>query len=97
CSVRRAGDVAFVHNAKEQKSEAVKFIHAAASCAPKNDDRYWTSVRRELLWLQSWRADVDPPEAPMSGSSRRGVFGLVDRQFLETEFLKSLLSSTRMY
>jgi len=95
CTVRRAYDITFLHSAKEQGSEAVRFIHAIASRAPKNDDGYWNTARRELLWLQLWGPDVDSPESLSSGSSRRGVFGLVDRRFLETEFLKSLLSSMR--
>jgi protein transport protein SEC39 len=100
CSVRRAGDVAFVHNAKEQKSEAVKLIHAIASRATKNDkggEGHWAAARRELLWLQSWDLDGDVDSAETSSPGRRGLFGLVDRQFLETEFLKSLLASMRMF
>lgn len=94
CSVRRAGDLVFLRDAREQKSEAVKFINAVARRASQNnDDRYWLVARDELFWLWSWSAAETGPAPPQAGL---GVFGAVGWQFLETEFLKALLVATRM-
>ena len=94
CSIRRAGDLLFLHDARDQKSEASKFLHAVASRGPKGDDTYWVHVRRDLLWLWSWE-----PFESMSTSKRtgNGIFGAVDRQFIETELLREILTATRMF
>ncbi|CAJ2507979.1 Uu.00g091650.m01.CDS01 [Anthostomella pinea] len=92
CSVRRAGELAFLQDEREQIAEAVRFIHSLSNNGPKNDDKYWISARNELLWLRDWGAE----EA--SGSSHfriRGVFGQLRRDFLETECLKAFISNTR--
>jgi hypothetical protein len=92
CSVRRAGDLLYLRDVREQKSECTKLIHAIAGRGPKNDDAYWLSARRDLLWLWSWES---PDSVPSQGEPGRGILGTVDRQFVETEFLKGLLAATR--
>ena len=92
CSIRRAGDLFFLRDEREQKSEASKFLHAVATRGPKNDDEYWTSVRRDLLSLWSW----EPFDSySTAGETGNGIFGAVHRQFLETELLRELLTATR--
>ncbi|SPN98840.1 uncharacterized protein DNG_01881 [Cephalotrichum gorgonifer] len=92
CSIRRAGDLLLLRDAREQKSEALKFIHAVAARGPKNDDAYWVSARRDLLWLWSW----EPFDSTTKlGKTGNGIFGAVDRQLLEAEFLRELLTATR--
>jgi hypothetical protein len=93
CSVKRAGELIFIRDAREQKSEAVKLVHIIANRAAKSDDKYWVSARNELLWLQT--CGSGPPGA--ASKDAVGVFSQVDTQYLETEFLKALLSSTRTY
>lgn len=92
CSVRRSGDLLFLRDEREQKSEAAKYLHAVASRGPRNDDAYWTSARRDLLWLWSWEPLDSESTAIHAGS---GVFGAVDRQFLEAELLREMLTATR--
>ena len=94
CSIRRAGDLLFLHDARDQKSEASKFIHAVASHGPKGDNTYWVHVRRDLLWLWSWEPFESMPTSKRIGN---GIFGAVDRQFIETELLREILSATRTF
>jgi protein transport protein SEC39 len=86
CTIRRAGDLFFLQDEHEQKSEALKFIHATVNNASKSDDSYWLNARDELLWLQSWGR---------KGSNAAGVFGRVKKEFIEIEFLKASLSNMR--
>ncbi|KAI1097053.1 secretory pathway Sec39 [Rostrohypoxylon terebratum] len=92
CSIRRAGELAFLQDQREQKAEATKFIHSLSNNGPKSDDKYWIRARNELLWLRDWGAE----EFRGSDDARtHGVFGQLKREFLETECLKTFLSNTR--
>ncbi|KAI5919103.1 secretory pathway protein Sec39 [Camillea tinctor] len=91
CSVRRAGELAFIQDGREQKAEAVRLIHSLGNNGPKSDEKYWIRARNELLWLRDWGAE----EASGSSAIRiQGVFGQLDKEFLETECLKAFLSNT---
>ena len=94
CSIRRAGDLLFLNDVRDQKSEASKFIHAVASRGPKGDDTYWLHARRDLLWLWSWESLESLPASKRTG---KGIFGAVDRQFIETELLREILTATRTF
>lgn len=94
CSIRRAGDLLFLRDVRDQKSEASKFIHAIASRGPKGDDTYWVHVRRDLLWLWSWEPCESLSTLKRTGN---GIFGAVDRQFIETELLREILTATRTF
>ncbi|RYP73332.1 hypothetical protein DL771_003761 [Monosporascus sp. 5C6A] len=92
CTVRRAGELAFLQDEREQKAEAVRFIHSFSNRGPKNDDKYWIRARNELLWLRDWGAE----ESSGSAHTRhQGIFGQLKREFLEVECLKAFLSNTR--
>jgi len=93
CNVRRAGELAFLQDEREQKVEAGKFLRNLRNHAPKTEDKYWMRARNELLWLRDWGAE----EASDSVSDLRiqGVFGQLNREFLETECLKAILTSGR--
>lgn len=92
CSVRRAGELAFLQDEREQKAEAIKLIRSLGTCGPKNDDKYWIRARNELLWLRDWGAE----EAFGSPDVRtHGIFGRLKKEFLETECLKAFLTNTR--
>ncbi|KAI0016733.1 secretory pathway protein Sec39 [Xylariomycetidae sp. FL0641] len=92
CSLRRAGELAFLQEEREQKAEAIKFIHTLSGSGPKNDDKYWIRARNELLWLRDWGAEeaTGSSEAPA-----HGVFGQLAKEFIEVECLKAFLSNTR--
>lgn len=92
CSVRRAGELAFLQDEREQKAEAIKLIHSFCANGPKNDDKYWIRARNELLWLRDWGAE----EAFGSADIRvHGIFGQLKKEFLEVECLKAFLTNTR--
>lgn len=91
CTVRRAGDLAFIQDIQEQKSEVARFIRSLSSRAPKNDDEYWIRIRKEMLWLRDWGT----PRGTEPCTTFQGVFGTVPSEYIETEFLKALLSNTR--
>ncbi|RYP47076.1 hypothetical protein DL768_006803 [Monosporascus sp. mg162] len=92
CTVRRAGELAFLQDEREQKAEAVRFIHSFSNRGPKNDDKYWIRARNELLWLRDWGAE----ESSGSAHTRsQGVFGQLKREYLEIECLKAFLSNAR--
>ncbi|KAK8035312.1 hypothetical protein PG993_010307 [Apiospora rasikravindrae] len=93
CNVRRAGELAFLQDEREQKAEASKFLRNLRNHAPKTEDKYWMRARNELLWLRDWGAE----EASDSISDLRiqGVFGKLNREFLEMECLKAILTSGR--
>ncbi|KAI5854520.1 secretory pathway Sec39 [Durotheca rogersii] len=92
CTIRRAAELAFLQDKREQKSEAVKFIHSVCHKGPKSDDKYWIRARNELLWLRDWGAEeaLGSPDARVPG-----VFGQLQKEFLETECLRAFLGSTR--
>jgi hypothetical protein len=92
CSVRRAGELALLQDEREQKSEAVKLIHAISNNGSKSDDKCWVKARNDILWLRDWGSEEDlfSPEQRV-----KGVFGQLNRIFLEVEILKALLANTR--
>ncbi|KAI1822832.1 secretory pathway Sec39 [Xylaria intraflava] len=92
CSVRRAGELAFLQDEREQQAEAVKLIRSFGAHGPKNDDKYWIRARNELLWLRDWGAEeaFGSPDVPI-----HGIFGRLKKEFLEVECLKAFLANTR--
>ncbi|KAI1098535.1 secretory pathway Sec39 [Jackrogersella minutella] len=92
CTVRRAGELAFLQEEREQKAEAIKFIRSLSNNGPKSDDKYWITARNELLWLRDWGAE----EAQCSSDVRaQGIFGQLQKEFFDIECLKAFLSNTR--
>lgn len=51
----------------------------------KMDETLWTSIRRQILWLQNWEQTSNEVEEP------RGVFGKVTKTKLEVELLRAML------
>lgn len=91
CSVRRAGTLTLLRDKREQKNELTKLVHHLLSQAPKNDDGYWAKARLEILWLHNWgHADYNPDDHDI-----RGVFGMISKDDIETELLRSMLSNMR--
>lgn len=86
-SVRRVGDLRFRRDARDQKSEVLKFLHAIRTLVDTKDDGYLRQSRNQLLWLRHWGNN--------NTRTGRGIFGLIDDLVIETEFLKLLLSVDR--
>jgi protein transport protein SEC39 len=94
CTIRRAGELVLLQDEREQTFEFERLIHKLGN-GPKGDDKYWTRVRNELLWLRDW--GEDELSGGTEGSQGRGVFGKVRKDFLEKEMLKALLANTRKF
>ncbi|KAL7930555.1 Sec39 domain-containing protein [Trichoderma chlorosporum] len=92
CSVRKAGDLAFIQDQREQKGEIAKLIRSATTQVQGDEDRYWSQVRDRLLWLNNWGSDGDQS---YESKAIRGIIGAVPKDFIETEVLKALLSNSR--
>lgn len=91
CSVRRAGELAFLQDEREQQAAATRLIRSLSMDGPKNDDKYWIRARDELLWLRDWGAE----EALPSDIQVHGIFSRLKKDFLEVECLKAFLANTR--
>lgn len=90
CTVRKAGDLAFIQDQQEQKSQLGRFVRNLPTRASDDDD-FWVRARQEILWLYSWG---NKPTSVQDGTFQ-GVFGNVTLEFIETEILKGLLSRSR--
>ena len=91
-SVRRAGELVFLQDELDQKFLFSKLMSRLGD-GPKSDDKYWTKIRNEILWLRSWGAD-ELFEGTESVSGR-GAFGQLPRESIEAELLKAFLANTR--
>ncbi|KAL0933010.1 secretory pathway protein Sec39 [Colletotrichum truncatum] len=89
CTIKRAGDLAFIQDERDQKAEAIKLVHVIAEQATGRDESFWIKARNELLWLRNWGITTSPDGTVM------GVFAKVKPAVIETEILKSLLSTER--
>lgn len=94
-TVRRAGELSLLQDELEQKTEALKLIHAISENGPNSDDRFWIRARNEILWLRDWGAEEESPAEEDEYCT--GIFGRLSRDFLEVEILKALLAHTREY
>lgn len=92
CTVRKAGDLAFIQDQQEQKSQIGRLIRNLPTRA-SDDDGFWIRARKEILWLHGWG------NSPKSTGDQtlQGIFGNVTLEFVETELLKAMLSRSRMY
>ncbi|KAF5700681.1 transport sec39, partial [Fusarium globosum] len=90
CTVRKAGDLAFIQDQQEQKSQIGRLIRNLPTRASE-DDGFWIRARKEILWLHGWG------NSPKSTGDQtlQGIFGNVTLEFVETELLKAMLSRSR--
>ncbi|KAH6890021.1 Sec39 domain-containing protein [Thelonectria olida] len=88
CTVRRAGDLAFLEDQREQRGELTRLIRTLSAHPSKNEDGYWISARKEILWLRNWGKQDRT-------NSIRAVFGTLSQEHIEIEILKALLSNGR--
>ncbi|KAF5667024.1 transport sec39 [Fusarium circinatum] len=90
CTVRKAGDLAFIQDQQEQKSQIGRLIRNLPTRASE-DDGFWIRARKEILWLHGWG---NSPKAT-GDETLQGIFGNVTLEFIETELLKAMLSRSR--
>lgn len=91
CTVRRAGDLVFLKDKREQKNELTRLIRAISNGAVRTGDEHWIQHRREILWLHSWGNKGEPESLTYTF----GIFSMLSLQEIETEILRALLSDTR--
>jgi hypothetical protein len=91
-SVRRAGELVFLQDERDQKFLFSKLMSRIGD-GPKSDDKYWTKIRNEILWLRGWGAEE--LYEGVDSVNGKGVFGQLPRESIETELLKALLANTR--
>lgn len=92
-TVRKAGELAFLRDEREQKAEFLKLIHTVSERGPSSDDRFWIKARNEILWLRDWGAEEE--EGTNEDEHYCGIFGQLEKVFIEIEMLKSLLAHGR--
>ncbi|KAF5236180.1 hypothetical protein FANTH_11370 [Fusarium anthophilum] len=90
CTVRKAGDLAFIQDQQEQKSQIGRLIRNLPTRASE-DDGFWIRARKEILWLHGWG---NSPKVT-GDETLQGIFGNVTLEFIETELLKAMLSRSR--
>ncbi|KAF5621219.1 transport sec39 [Fusarium sp. NRRL 52700] len=90
CTVRKAGDLAFIQDQQEQISQIGRLIRNLPTRA-SDDDGFWIQARNEILWLHGWGTS---PKSTGDGTLQ-GIFGNVTLEFIETELLKAMLSRSR--
>lgn len=93
CTVKRAGDLAFLEDESEQRGEVAKLFHAISSNAQPVDDESWIRARREILWLHDWGQTAHESNS----SAVRAPLAVVPKHHIEGEFLKILLVKSRMH
>lgn len=94
-TVRKAGELAMLQDDREQQAEFLKLIHTVSERGPSSDDKFWIKARNEILWLRDWGAG---DEDESSGAQRYcGIFGRLDKEFIEIEVLKALLAHNRKF
>ncbi|KFA62775.1 hypothetical protein S40285_07557 [Stachybotrys chlorohalonatus IBT 40285] len=90
-TIRQAGELAFLRDEREQKSEVAKLIRIFSAHGANLDDTAWRNTRREVIWLHNWGAGDDN----QNNGEVRGIFGAVSKHYIEIEFLKSILANSR--
>lgn len=96
-SVMRVAELYLSGDEQLQKVELQRGIRNLVSGA-KKDDQEWMAIRASILWLWGWgkeyqsQSNTDGAKVQQGG----GVFGKVEKVFLETEILRAFLSGTRM-
>ena len=88
-AVKKAGDLVFLQDEREQKSEIGRLLRAVQNNAPRDDDEYWVEARREILWLRGCcQEDSSPTCGAAEVSLRRYLSSRSKSIFLKHCFLR---------
>lgn len=90
-TIRKAGELALLQDAHDQKTELAKLTRTLSSSASRDDDNFWTRSRQEVLWLRDWKEQSS--NRPQSDGC--GVFGRIPRNDIDKEILRTLLLNGR--
>lgn len=96
-SVKRVAEIYLSGDKQFQRLELQRAVRSLVSAARK-DDKQWMNIRTSLLWLWSWGREpqaggsIDGDKLPHGA----GVFGKVEKVFLEKELLRAFLNALRM-
>ncbi|KAG6250551.1 hypothetical protein E4U24_001629 [Claviceps purpurea] len=90
-SVRRVGDLTFLRDTRDQNAVFTKLLWTIEKQASTRNDEYIVWARKRLLWLRGWR-DV---AASVPQETDNGTFCAIQRQSMDADFLKLMLSSGR--
>lgn len=90
-SVREAGEFVLLQDKSDQNTSFLKFL-ARGIDYPKQDEKYWTRTRNEILWLRDWGGE----QLPKADTTKhgRGIFGKLSIEDIETQLLDALLRSS---
>jgi hypothetical protein len=95
-TILRAGQVTLREDENQQKIELSRFMAKGPALSPsRGDDRYWTKVRNEVLWMRSWGAEE--LEEVTTDAPAKGILGQIPKEYIEIEILKGLLSNSRTF
>lgn len=90
-SVREAGELVLLQDKSDQNTSFLKFL-ARGIDYPKQDEKYWTRTRNEILWLRDWGGEkLAKADSTKYG---RGIFGKLSIEDIERKLLESLLQSS---
>jgi hypothetical protein len=93
-TILKAGQMALRQDENQQKLELSRFVLTGPAASPsKGDDRYWSRIRNEILWMRSWGAE-ELGELT-STAPGKGIFGQITKEYIEIEILKGLLANSR--
>ena len=91
-SVLRVAELYLSGDAASQRSELQKVIRNISSGIKRREEE-WTTFRATALWLWGWGKDYR--DQPSAGDTKEqhgaGVFGKVEKSFLEMEVLRAFL------
>ncbi|KAI9809519.1 MAG: hypothetical protein M1827_006825 [Pycnora praestabilis] len=93
-SVKRVAELSLFGAEEDQRRELQRLVQSIPKDARKND-KDWTRIREQLLWLRDGGLDGDLTERTSEKDPDLyvGIFGKLGRHFLETEILKALLEA----
>jgi hypothetical protein len=91
--LERVGDLMIRLDEHNQRSAMSLYMGEAVKGATGND-RQWTRMRQEVLWLHDWgrKFKVEEGAIPHKG---RGILGILTVEQIESTFLSYMLENTR--
>ncbi|KAG6321788.1 hypothetical protein E4U22_001307 [Claviceps purpurea] len=90
-SVRRVGDLTFLRDTRDQNAVFTKLLWTIEKQASTRNDEYIVWARKRLLWLRGWRDAA----ASVPQEIDNGTFCAIQRESMDADFLKLMLSSGR--